>query len=89
MVSAGHRALTGLGGPQYGHVDTTRNRAAPEVELALIALDFSGLKAAMQCDGNRCARRLPVRAFAAGIRNPLKNSLLNQVIFPIRAVICL
>jgi len=29
-------------GPEYGHVDTTRNQRAPEVELALIAIDFSG-----------------------------------------------
>lgn len=34
------RAPVGRGGPQYGHVDTTRNRAAPEVELALIEIDF-------------------------------------------------
>ncbi|RQV71715.1 hypothetical protein DF160_33365 [Burkholderia anthina] len=66
MVSDGHRALAGLDGPQYGHVDTTRNRAAPEVELALIAIDFSGLKAAIQRDGMGCARRLPGRTVRRG-----------------------
>ncbi|AZQ49894.1 hypothetical protein D5R55_02075 [Burkholderia cenocepacia] len=55
------RASVGPGAPEYGHVDTTRNRAAPKVELALIAIDFSGLKTAMQRDGWVCARRMPVR----------------------------
>ncbi|AWU98424.1 hypothetical protein DM992_01740 [Burkholderia sp. JP2-270] len=36
------QAPAGPGGPQHGHVDTTRNRAAPKVELALIAIDFMG-----------------------------------------------
>ncbi|PRF68219.1 hypothetical protein C6Q09_18385 [Burkholderia multivorans] len=33
------------------HVDTTRNWAAPKVELALIAIDFNGWPAA----GGNCA----------------------------------
>ncbi|RXV72638.1 hypothetical protein D1006_10005 [Burkholderia stabilis] len=55
------RAPVGPGGPQYGHIDTTRNQAAPEVELALIAIDFRGPRrvhglAGVGADGVRTER---------------------------------
>ncbi|WP_406805781.1 hypothetical protein [Burkholderia semiarida] len=57
--------------------------------MALIATDFSGLKAAISATAWAVHGDCLVEPFAAGILDPLKNTLLNQVIFPIRAVICL
>ncbi|WP_321864046.1 hypothetical protein [Burkholderia cenocepacia] len=57
--------------------------------MALIAIDFSGLKATMQRDGWVVRGECLFEPIAPGIRNTLKNTLLNQVVFSIRAVICL
>ncbi|CAM2166512.1 hypothetical protein BO443_150086 [Burkholderia orbicola] len=59
-MSAGPRSDPGR--PAYGHVDTTRNRAAPEVELALIAIDFMGR-------GRASLRRGSVSASGQSVRS--------------------
>ncbi|POZ83934.1 hypothetical protein C3743_28245 [Burkholderia contaminans] len=86
------RRRVGRGGPQDGHVDTTRNRAAPEVELALIESDFMGGCRRHTADGivtgRLAARNRPARPARTGF-DCRENVLLNQVVFPNRAVICL
>ncbi|RQS27959.1 hypothetical protein DIE03_19840 [Burkholderia sp. Bp8992] len=68
--------------PEYGHVDTTRNRAAPEVELALIAIDFIGRRGLFTASG-RSSRSMHEASGA------FKNVLLNQAAFWVRAKFCL
>ncbi|RQZ24830.1 hypothetical protein DIE14_19435 [Burkholderia sp. Bp9017] len=84
---AGHQRARA--GPECGHVDTTRNRAAPEVELALIAVDSRGGGRQCRVTTRPSGSERSLEQSSRHVRNTLENTLLNQVVFPIRAVIFL